>query len=134
MIANRRRGRRIAAIATAVAAATLTAGLVAGCGSIYDSADCFPNDQTIANSLIAIHEASLTAANDPSQTAESIAVIDENLAEIGDDTDNDKVNNEVDDLNTAIANYNRAILNGDVDPDPSAINHAAAELADTCTS
>jgi hypothetical protein len=134
MTANRCRASRLAAIATAVAAATLTAGLVAGCDSVHNSAGCFPNAHTIADSLIAIHEAGLDSVNDPARTGESIATIDKNLAEIGDKTDNDKVNKAVDDLNTSIADYNRAILNGDTNPDPSAINHAADELANACTS
>jgi len=134
MTANPRRGRRIAATASAVAAATLTAGLIVGCDSIHDSAGCFPKTHAIADSLIAIHEAGLDAANDPAQTGESIDTIDKNLAELGDKTDNAKVNKAVDDLNKSIANYNRAILNGDTDPDPGAINQAADELANACTS
>ncbi len=134
MTANRRRGRRIAVIASAAAAATLTAGLVAGCGSVRDSAGCFPNAHTIADSLIAIHEAGLDASNDPARTGESIAAIDKNLAELGDKTDNAEVNKAVDDLTQSVADYNRAILNGDTSPNPGAINRAADELANACTS
>ncbi len=116
------------------AALLLMAGLVAGCDSVHNSASCFPNARTIADSLIAIHEAGLDATNDPARTGESIDTINRNLAALGDKTDNTKVNKAVDDLNTSIADYNRAVLNGDTNPDSSAINHAADELANACTS
>ena len=122
-----------------MAAAVLATGLVAGCdssGSWNDSgysAACFPSGGSIAASLIAIHEAGLDAQNDPGQTAASIAIINENVAHIGDRTDNANVNKAVDDLNTALANYNRSILDGDTDPDTSAINNAVNELANACT-
>ena len=135
MTANRRHGQhRRRAAAIAVAAAVLTAGLVAGCDTSSDTAACFPSGGSIAASLIAIHEAGLDAQNNPGQTAESIAIINENLATIGDRTDNANVNKAVDDLDTAIANYNRSILDGDTDPDTSAINNAVNELANACTS
>jgi len=134
MTANRRRGRRIATIVTAVAAVALTAGLATGCENIDDSLDCLKNADTISDSLKAIHEAGLDAAKDPSRTDESIDTIDKNLDKIGDKTDDDKVNNAVDDLNKAVANYNKAILNGDTNPDSSKIDDAADELTNVCTS
>lgn len=134
MAANRRRGRRTAAIATAAVAVALTAGLVTGCESVDESLDCFQNAGTIADSLREIHVAGLDAANDPTRTEESIDTIDKNLDRIGDETDNDKVDKAVDDLNKAIADYNKAILNGDTDPDSSEINDAADELTNVCTS
>ena len=138
MTANRRHRRGAAAIAAA--AAVLAAGLIAGCDSSGSadysgySAACFPSGSSIAASLIAIHEAGLDAQNDPGRTAESIAIIDENLAQIGDRTDNANVNKAVDDLDTALANYNRSVLDGDTDPDTTAINNAVNELANACTS
>jgi hypothetical protein len=134
MTAKRRRGRRTAAIATAVAAVTLTAGLVAGCDSADNSLGCFQNAGTIADSLKAIHEAGLDAADDPTQTDKSIDTIDKNLDKISDTTDDGKVNKAVDDLNTAIKDYNKAVLNGDTNPDSSKIDDAAAELTKVCTS
>lgn len=137
MAANRRRGRRTAVIATAVAAVTLTAGLVTGCDNVDDSLSCFQNAGTIADSLKAIHEAGLDAAKDPTRTDESIDAIDaidKSLAKIGDRTDNDKVNKAVDKLDKAIADYNKAIVNGDTDPDASRIDEAAGELTDLCAS
>ena len=137
MTANRRHSRR-AAVATAVAAAVLTAGLVSGCDSsdssdnAANSAACFPGMGTIAASLIAIHQAGLDAANDPARTDQSISVIGDNLAKMGDKTDNAQFNEAVDDLSRSIADYNKAVLNGDPHPDPSAITHAADELADVC--
>jgi hypothetical protein len=134
MTAKRRRGRRTAAIATAVAAVVLTAGLVTGCDSVDNSLDCFQNADTIADSLKAIHEAGLDAANDPTQTDKSIDTIDKNLDRISDSTDDGRVNKAVDDLNKAIADYNKAILNGDTNPDSSKIDDAADELTNVCTS
>ncbi|WP_369250974.1 hypothetical protein [Streptomyces sp. R41] len=40
----------------------------------------------------------------------------------------------VDDLDKAIADYNKAVLNGDTDPDASKINDAADALKNVCTS
>ena len=135
MTANRRHTRRTASIAAAMAAAALTASLVSGCdSSTGNSAACFPSLGTIAASLIAIHQAGLDASNDPSQTAESITVMDENLAKIGDKTDNAQLNKAVEDLDKSIADYNQAILNGDTHPDTSAITNAANEFTDVCTS
>ena len=131
------RGRRASAIAVAVSAVLLTGGLVAGCDGVNgfnSSAGCFGNAGTIADSLIAIHEAGLDSAYDPTRTRESIDTINKNLAEIGDRTSDDKVNKAVDNLDKAIADYNRAILNGDTNPDSSRINAAAAKLRDVCTS
>ncbi|WP_405723955.1 hypothetical protein OG607_16580 [Streptomyces sp. NBC_01537] len=134
MTAIRRRGRRIAAIATAAVAVTLTAGLVTGCDSVDKSLGCFQNADTIADSLKAIHEAGVDAANDPTQTDKSIDTIDKNLDKISDKTDDGKVNKAVDNLNEAIKDYNKAILNGDTNPDSSKIDDAAAELKNVCTS
>ncbi|NNN36237.1 hypothetical protein HLK59_38950 [Streptomyces sp. S3(2020)] len=134
MAVNRRRGRRIAAIATTVAAVTLTAGLLTGCEDTDDALDCLTNADTIADSLKAIHEAGWDAAKDPSKTDESIDTIEKNLDKINDDTDDSKVDKAVDDLNKAIDDYNKSILDGDTDPDSSRIDAAADELTDVCTS
>jgi hypothetical protein len=123
------RRRRASTIAIAVSAVLLTGGLVAGCdgtNGFNSSAGCFGNAGTIADSLIAIHEAGLDSTYDPTRTRESIDAINR--------TSDDKVNKAVDKLNRAIADYNRAILNGDTHPDSSRINAAAAELRDVCTS
>ncbi|MEV0218260.1 hypothetical protein [Streptomyces sp. NPDC050704] len=134
MTAIRRRGRRTAAIVTAVAAVTLAAGLLTGCEDIDDSLNCFQNADTITDSLKAIHEAGLNAAEDPTRTDDSIDTIEKNLDKIDDKSDNSEVNDAVDDLNKAIADYNKAILNGDTNPDSSKIDDAADELTGACTS
>jgi hypothetical protein len=116
MPSNRRRGcRRIAAIATAVAAVTLTAGLLTGCEDLDSSLDCLGNADSISDSVKAIHEAGWDAVKDPSKTDDSIDTIDKNL---------DK----------AIDDYNKSILNGDTTPDSSKIDAAADRLRDVCTS
>ncbi|MET9762010.1 hypothetical protein ABZ016_23635 [Streptomyces sp. NPDC006372] len=138
MTSNRRLGRRGAAVATAVAAVVLTAGLATGCDDVNGSdlnrsLDCLQNAGRIADSLRAIHKAGLDAAKDPAQTEESIDTIEQNLDKIDDETDDDKVAKAVDDLRDAIADYNEAILNGDTDPDSSDIDAAADALGDVCT-
>ncbi|KUO19684.1 hypothetical protein [Streptomyces dysideae] len=129
--------RRIATLATTVAAVALTAGLATGCEDLDTTLGCVQHADTIADSVKAIHEAGLDAAKDPTRTDEAIDTIDKNLEKIDkvdDDTSDDKVNQAVDDLNDAIADYNKAILNGDTDPDPSKIDAAADELKNVCTS
>ncbi|WP_328875455.1 hypothetical protein OHT76_38250 [Streptomyces sp. NBC_00287] len=130
MVAKRR--RRITAIAMAVAAVTLTAGLATGC-EFDDSLDCLSNADTIADSITAIHEAGADAIEDPTRTQESIDTIERNVDKIDETTDDSKVDDAVDDLNKAIADYNKAILNGDTDPDSSKIDAAADELRSVCS-
>ncbi|MFF1601596.1 hypothetical protein ACFVYV_29490 [Streptomyces mirabilis] len=127
MATARRRGRRVAATLATVA---LTAGLATGCDGVDNSLHCLQNADTIADSLKAINEAGLDAAKDPARTDKSIETIDKNL----DKTDDGKVDKAVDKLDTAVADYNKAILNGDTNPDSSKINDAAEELKNVCTS
>lgn len=134
MPSNRRRGRRIATIATAVAAVTLTAGLLTGCEDLDNSLGCLSNADSISDSVRAIHEAGWDAVKDPSKTDESIDTIDKNLDKINKDTDDNKVDKAVDDLDKAIDDYNKSILNGDTNPDSSKIDAAADNLKDVCTS
>ncbi|MGW1504865.1 hypothetical protein ACWCQW_41400 [Streptomyces mirabilis] len=134
MASDRRRRRRVATLATALAAVALTAGLATGCDGVDNSLDCLQNADTIADSLKAIDEAGLDAAKDPTRTDKSIEIIDKNLDEIDDKTDDGKVDKAVDKLNKTVADYNKAILNGDTDPDSSKINDAADELKNVCTS
>lgn len=133
MTTNHRRGRRSASIATALVTVTLTAGLLTGCDSVDGSANCFRNAGTIADSLRAIHEAGLDAANDPAQTDRSIDTINKNLDKIDDKSDDGKVDKAVNKLSKALKDYNKAVLNGDSNPDASKIRDAADELADVCT-
>lgn len=136
MSANRTRRRRITSIATTVAAVALTAGLATACDpdDFDNSLDCVSNADTISDSLKAIHDAGRDAAEDPSRTDESIDTIEKNLDKINDDTDDSKVDKAADDLNQAIKDYNKAILNGDTAPDTSKIDAAADKLKDVCTS
>ncbi|MFE1837386.1 hypothetical protein [Streptomyces sviceus] len=142
MTTDRRPRRRTGAIAAAVAAVILTSGLVTGCdevdGSKADSTlDCLQGAGTIADSLKAIHEAGLDAAKDPERTKESIDTIEKNIDKIDKvdgDTGEDKVGKAVDDLNDAVAEYNKAILDGDTTPDTSRIDAAADALKNVCMS
>ncbi|MGY1496633.1 hypothetical protein ACW4TU_08440 [Streptomyces sp. QTS52] len=134
MLSNRRRGRRTATIATAVAAVTLTAGLLTGCEDLDNSLGCLSNADSISDSVKAIHEAGWDAVKDPSKTDDSIDTIDKNLDKINKETDDNKVDKAVDDLDKAIDDYNKSILNGDTSPDSSRIDAAADRLKDVCTS
>jgi hypothetical protein len=136
MTAYRPRARRTATLATTVAAAALTAGLLTACDptNTSNSLDCFQNWDTISDSLRAIHEAGADAAKDPSRTDESITTINKNLDKIDADSDDSKVGKAVDNLDKAISDYNRSILNGDTNPDSSRIDEAADKLKNVCTS
>ncbi|MER5516606.1 hypothetical protein [Streptomyces sp. NPDC002763] len=124
---------RITAVATTAAAVALTATLAAGC-EFDDSPDCLSNADTIADSVTAINRAGADAIEDPTRTQESIDTIEKNLDKINDKTDGNKLDAAVDDLNRAVANYNKAILNGETNPDASRIDAAADRLKDVCTS
>ncbi|WP_405842336.1 hypothetical protein [Streptomyces sp. NBC_01518] len=127
--ANRHRIRRTATLATTAAAIALTAGLLTACdptdpsdtSDVSNSLNCLQNWDTISDSLKAIHD----AAVDPTRTHESLARIDAN-------SDNTKVDKAVDNLNKAISDYNKSILNGDTNPDSSKIDAAATQLKDVC--
>ncbi|WP_328692978.1 hypothetical protein OHA74_32865 [Streptomyces phaeochromogenes] len=145
MAANRRPisvpARRTVAVVTTLAAVTLAAGLLTGCedDDLGNSLSCLKNADTIADSLKAIHEAGADAVKDPTRTDSSIDTIEKNLDRIndrtgGDSTDDGKVGKAVDDLNDAIKDYNKAILDGDTSPDSGRIDAAADELTDVCTS
>ena len=110
MAADRR--RRTATFAAALAAVALTAGLVTGCD---------PDDRSFGDCL---------------RQADVItdALQGKQLDEIDITTDDDRVGRAADDLNQAIEDYNRAVLNGDTDPDSSRVDAAAEELRDVCAS
>ncbi|MFC8663245.1 hypothetical protein [Streptomyces sp. NPDC057199] len=141
MAANRRPVRRTVTVVTTLAAVTLAAGLLTGCedDDLDNSLSCLKNADTIADSLKAIHEAGADAVKDPTRTDTSIDTIEKNLDRINDRTDGDKVDDDkvgkaVDDLNDAVKDYNKAVLDGDTSPDSSRIDAAADELTDVCTS
>lgn len=134
--------RRTAALVTVAAAVALTAGLLTACdptdtsdvSDASNSLNCLKNWSTISDSLKAIHDAGVDAAKDPTRTGESMNTIDENLTKIDAESDDSKVGKAVDDLDKAISDYNRSILNGDTTPDSSKIDKAADNLKDVCTS
>lgn len=131
MAVNRRR-RRTAVIASAAAALALTTGLLTGC-EFGDTVDCLSDAADITDSITAINRAGADAIEDPTKTEDSIATIEKSLDGIDDTSDDGKVDKAVNKLNQTIEEYNRDILNGDT-PDSSAIDDAAAELRDVCTS
>ncbi|MFD5271408.1 hypothetical protein [Streptomyces sp. NPDC058335] len=132
MAVNRRRGRRTASIAAAAAAVALSAGLLTGC-EFDDSWNCLSNADTISDSIAAIHRAGIDAIEDPTKTDESIDTIEKNLDKIDDKSDDGKVDQAVRDLNEAIEEYDKDILDGH-SPDSSKIDRASDELRNVCTS
>ncbi|MGW3145903.1 MULTISPECIES: hypothetical protein [Streptomyces] len=129
---HRRRGR-ITAIAATVAAVALTAGLATGCDAVNKALDCVQTADSIADSVTDLQQAVENAANDPTQTDESLNSIQRNLDKIGDRTDNADVNKAVDDLRKAVDNVRQAIKNGDETPDIGPVTDAAGELTKVCT-
>ena len=129
---RRSRRRRIAAAAT-VAVIGLTAGLATGCDAVDKAIDCVQTADTIADSVTGLQQAVENAANDPTQTDQSLNSIEKDLDKIGDKTDNTDVNKAVDDLRQAVDNVRTAVKNGDNTPDISPVTDAAGELTKVCT-
>ncbi|MFD5267697.1 hypothetical protein [Streptomyces sp. NPDC058335] len=131
--ASRHRGRRIT-IAAATAAVALTVGLTTtGCDAVNKALDCVQTADAIADSVTDLQQAVENAANDPTQTQESLTSIEKNLDKIGDKSDNADVNKAVDDLREAVTNVRTAVDNGDNTPDLSPVTDAAGELTKVCT-
>ncbi|WP_416962290.1 hypothetical protein [Streptomyces sp. Agncl-13] len=129
-----RSSRRRIAIAATVAAIGLTAGLATGCDAVDKALDCVQTADTIADSVTGLQQAVENAANDPTQTDQSLNSIEKDLDKIGDKTDNADVNKAVDDLSEAVDNVRTAVKNGDDTPDISPVTDAAGELTKVCTS
>ncbi|MEU1495947.1 hypothetical protein [Streptomyces sp. NPDC005732] len=126
-----RHRRRTAALAVAAALAVLPAAV--GCDAVDKALDCVQTADAIADSVTDLQQAVENAANDPTQTGESLDAIEQNLGKIGDKTDNADVNKAVDDLRKAVGNVRTAVRNGDDTPDISPVTDAAGELTKVCT-
>ncbi|MFD8422315.1 hypothetical protein [Streptomyces sp. NPDC059466] len=126
-----RHRRRTAAIAVAAALIALPAAV--GCDAVDKALDCVQTADSIADSVTNLQQAVENAANDPTQTDQSLNAIEQNLGKIGDKTDNTDVNKAVDDLRKAVDNVRTAVRNGDDTPDISPVTDAAGELTKVCT-
>ncbi|MFD7371609.1 hypothetical protein [Streptomyces mirabilis] len=126
-----RHRRRTAAFAVAAVLVALPAAV--GCDAVNKALDCVQTADSIADSVTSLQQAVENAANDPTQTDESLNAIENNLDKIGDKTDNADVNKAVDDLNKAVGHVRTAIKNGDNTPDVSPVTDAAGELTKVCT-
>ena len=126
-----RHRRRTAAFAVAAVLVALPAAV--GCDAVNKALDCVQTADSIADSVTDLQQAVENAANDPTQTQESLTSIENNLDKIGDKTDNADVNKAVDDLQKAVANVRTAVKNGDNTPDVSPVTDAAGELTKVCT-
>ncbi|MCX4990640.1 MULTISPECIES: hypothetical protein [unclassified Streptomyces] len=131
MAARHRHRRRTAALAVVAALVALPAAV--GCDAVSKALDCVQTADSIADSVTDLQQAVENAANDPTQTDESLNSIENNLDKIGDKTDNADVNKAVDDLSKAVANVRTAVKNGDSTPDISPVTDAAGELTKVCT-
>jgi hypothetical protein len=121
-------------IAATTAAAALGLALTAtGCAAVDKALDCVQTADSIADSVTDLQQAVRNAANDPTQTQESLTAIENDLDSIGDRSDNADVNKAVDHLQAAVANVRTAIENGDESPDLSPVTDAAGELTKVCT-
>ncbi|MEU0033175.1 MULTISPECIES: hypothetical protein [unclassified Streptomyces] len=126
-----RHRRRTAAIAVAAALVALPAAV--GCDAVNKALDCVQTADAIADSVTNLQQAVENAANDPTQTDQSLNAIEQNLDKIGDKTDNTDVNKAVDDLGKAVDHVRTAVRNGDDTPDISPVTDAAGELTKVCT-
>ncbi|WP_406169635.1 hypothetical protein [Streptomyces sp. NBC_00996] len=126
-----RHRRRTAAFAVIAALVALPAAV--GCDAVDKALDCVQTADSIADSVTDLQQAVENAANDPTQTDESLNSIEKNLDKIGDKTDNADVNKAVDDLDKAVGNVRTAVKNGDNTPDISPVTDAAGELTKVCT-
>ena len=126
-----RHRRRTAALAAVAALVAVPAAV--GCDAVNKALDCVHTADSIADSVTNLQQAVENAANDPTQTDQSLNAIEKNLDKIGDKTDNADVNKAVDDLNKAVGNVRTAIKNGDNTPDISPVTDAAGELTKVCT-
>ncbi|MFJ5267835.1 hypothetical protein [Streptomyces sp. NPDC088358] len=126
-----RHRRRTAAIAVAAALVALPAAV--GCDAVNKALDCVQTADAIADSVTNLQQAVENAANDPTQTDQSLNAIEQNLDKIGDKTDNADVNKAVDHLGKAVDNVRAAVRNGDDTPDISPVTDAAGELTKVCT-
>ncbi|MFF7565908.1 hypothetical protein OIE43_17400 [Streptomyces pseudovenezuelae] len=131
------RPRSSLTLGTALTAVALTAVLVTGCDpdGVDGSLDCVSHADTVADSVKAIREAGRDAVTDPSKAAESIATIERNVDRINqvrDGSDDSAVDRAVKDLDQAIEDYNRSVLDGDTTPDSGRIDAAADRLKDLC--
>ncbi|MFE1285486.1 hypothetical protein [Streptomyces sp. NPDC058751] len=131
-MAARHRNRRRTAVLAAVAALVVLPAAV-GCDAVSKALDCVQTADAIADSVTDLQQAVESAANDPSQTDESLDAIENNLDKIGDQTDNADVDKAVDELSKAVANVRTAVKNGDATPDISPVTAAAGELTKVCT-
>jgi predicted nucleic acid-binding Zn-ribbon protein len=131
-MAARHRHRRRTAVLAAVAALVVLPAAV-GCDAVSKALDCVQTADAIADSVTDLQQAVENAANDPTQTGESLTAIENNLDKIGDKTDNADVNKAVDDLQKAVGNVRTAVKNGDDTPDISPVTDAAGELTKVCT-
>ena len=127
-----RHRRRTAAFAVAAVLVALPAAV--GCDAVNKALDCVQTADSIADSVTSLQQAVENAANDPTQTDESLNAIENNLDKIGDKTDNADVNKAVDHLREAVDNVRTAVKNGDNTPDISPVTDAAGELTKVCTS
>lgn len=131
---RRRSTTTTTAVAAALALTVLTAGFTTGCDAVGKALDCVQTADSIADSVTDLQQAVENAANDPTQTDQSLNAIERDLGKIGDKTDNADVNKAVDDLKKAVGNVRKAIQNGDETPDVSPVTDAAGELTKVCTS
>ncbi|WP_406148610.1 hypothetical protein [Streptomyces sp. NBC_01012] len=129
-MASRRRHHHTA---LAVTATLLTLTAAVGCGAVDKAVDCVRTADAIATSVNNLQQAISSASDDPTQAAESLDQIDEELKDLGDTTDNADLGSAVDDLQAGVTNVRDSLDKGDATPDITPVTDAATEIGKVCT-
>jgi len=115
-----------------LAAASLSATALVGCGAVDKALDCAQTAGTVAHDVQALRHVVSKADNRPQDAATALDRISEDLKALGDKTGGADVGKAVDDLQKAVQNAKSAADRGAV-PDVSPVASAAGELTKVCT-
>lgn len=130
---TRRRARTAGAGTLAAAALVLTIPVLTACDAVQKAFDCAQLAVEVSNDVNNLQEALTGAAVNPEDTVKIIDILEDDLAEIDDRTDNADVSKAVDDLQKAVGNVRTAIDQGDRTPDLTPVTDALGELTNVCT-
>lgn len=125
---HRRRGLTAA---TAILSLTLATVALTGCGALDKALDCVRTADAIATSVDQLSRA-VADGSDPTQLAESLDTIDEEIGNLKNTTGDADLSKAVDDLSKAVDSVRKAVENGDATPDLSGVTGAAGEVGKIC--
>ncbi|MCH0540486.1 hypothetical protein I3F58_13070 [Streptomyces sp. MUM 203J] len=124
--------RRGLTTATVFLSLTVAAAALTGCGALDKAFDCVRTADAIATSVDQLSRA-VADGSDPTQLAESLDTIDEEIGNLKNTTGDADLSKAVDDLSTAVESVRTAVENGDATPDLSGVTGAATEVGRICT-